>query len=253
MPDPKPRRPLVAALAAQAIAAMLAFALTWVLGRGAGISLPLPLIVGGQGVVAAIIGSRLGLAPWWVPIHLIAPGAFAAAMLMDVPAWIFLAAFLGLLLVYWNAGDEQVPLYLTNRTTWRALSDLLPTKEGARFLDLGSGLGGTLGFLARRRPDMTFEGIESAPAPYLLAKIRLFVTPVNLRFGSLWDTNLVGYDVVYCFLSPVPMAALYEKARAEMRPGSLFISNSFAVPDVAADQTVVVEDARQTKLMIWKM
>ncbi len=146
-----------------------------------------------------------------------------------------------------------MPLYLTNQMTWRALAEQLPKEEGGRFVDLGSGLGGTLGFLARNRPDMKFEGIESAPIPYLLARLRLCAVPVNLRFGSLWATDLAAYDVVYCFLSPVPMAALYEKAKAQMRPGSLFISNSFAVPDVRPDDTVAVEDSRKTELMIWRM
>jgi hypothetical protein len=44
------------------------------------------------------------------------------------------------------------------------------------------------------------------------------------------------------------MPALWQKVRAEMRPGSLFISNSFAVPDVEASYVLEVDDERHTRL-----
>ena len=49
------------------------------------------------------------------------------------------------------------------------------------------------------------------------------------------------------------MAALYEKAEAEMRPGSIFVSNSFAVPGVPADEVIRIDDARETELFVWRM
>ena len=73
------------------------------------------------------------------------------------------------------------------------------------------------------------------------------------RWGSLWKTSLTDMDVVYAFLSPVPMAELWEKARAEMRPGSLFVSNSFAVPDVVPSEVIAVDDARQTQLYCYRL
>jgi hypothetical protein len=48
----------------------------------------------------------------------------------------------------------------------------------------------------------------------------------------LWQTPLADHDLVYAFLSPAPMSELWAKAQAEMRPGSLFVSNSFPVPGV---------------------
>ena len=57
----------------------------------------------------------------------------------------------------------------------------------------------------------------------------------------------------YAFLSPAPMARLSEKLKAEMKPGSCFISNSFAVPGGEPDEIVIVDDSRQTQLLIWRM
>ena len=121
---------------------------------------------------------------------------------------------------------------------------------------LGAGLGGTGLFLAARRPEGRFTGIESAPLPFALAWLRhRCVGPPNaqIRFGSLWHQNLADCDVVYCFLSPAPMERLFAKARKEMKPGSLFISNSFTVPGQNPDSHRELADRRGTKLLIWRM
>ena len=233
------RFPILAALAAQ-LAAWLLVAGGHALWLDQDLAPIDPfLLLAGHGVLAAAGGLALGLARWWVPVQFFLPFALAGALALDLPAWLYLLAFLALALVYWNAAGERVPLYLSNRTTWQALGDLLP-ESPATAIDLGAGLGGTLLFLARQRPDSRFRGVESAPLPYALARLRLLFAPcsnIELRFGNLWDQDLSAYDLVYCFLSPAPMARLFAKARAEMRPGSLLVSNSFIVP--GHDHTLV--------------
>jgi precorrin-6B methylase 2 len=248
-------QPLAAALAAQALTAVIVFGVTVALEKGAGVRLPLIALLVVQGVGAAHLGRRFGLANWWAPIHMVLPFAVAAALLWRLPPWVFLAAFVFLLLFYWNS-VAGVPLYLTNRETRATLAGLLPETRGFRFIDLGSGFGGPLIDLAGRRPDGRFEGIESAPMLYLLTWARLLVQRrpnASVRYGDFRALDLAPYDVVYCFLSPVPMPALYEKAKREMRSGTLLISNTFAVPDHAADETREVPDRRQTTLHLWRM
>ena len=90
----------------------------------------------------------------------------------------------------------------------------------------------------------------------LLVRLRLRLARpgnVRLRYGDYRSFDLAPYDVIYCFLSPVPMPALFEKARLEMPPGSLLISNTFIVPDRLADETVDVGDGRQTRLFLWRL
>ena len=72
-----------------------------------------------------------------------------------------------------------------------------------------------------------------------------------MRRADLWEVGLAEFGVVYCFLSPEPMAELWRKARAELRPGALFISNSFAVPGASPDFTVEVGGRQQ--LLVWRM
>ena len=49
------------------------------------------------------------------------------------------------------------------------------------------------------------------------------------------------------------MERLFAKARREMRPAFLFISNSFAVPGAPADEIVRVDDGQRTELHVWRM
>ena len=144
--------------------------------------------------------------------------------------------------------------YLSNQTTWRALSDLLPAQDSFRFVDLGSGLAGTLSYLAQQHPEGEFVGVESAPLPILLARLRCGQQHnITLLRQDMWSLNLAPFDVVYCFLSPEPMPKIYVKARKEMRPGSLLISNSFAVQGCEPDQVLELDDRRRTRLYLWRM
>nr|MBP9655293.1 class I SAM-dependent methyltransferase [Rhodocyclaceae bacterium] len=64
---------------------------------------------------------------------------------------------------------------------------------------------------------------------------------IRWRWDDLWQADLGNYDVVYAFLSRAPMPRLWEKVQAEMKPGSLFISNSFPVPGATPDQVIEVD------------
>lgn len=213
-----------------------------------------PLLQVAQGLAAALIGRLLGLSPFWIPIQILLP--LAAAYNAVVPAWAYLAAFIVCALIYWNSASEQVPLYLTNRRTWQALDTIISEQKATSFVDLGSGMGGVVTFLADAHPGLRARGVETAPLVFLASRIRLMLRRLpNAEFAyrSIWDEDLSAHDVVYCFLSPVPMPRMFLKAKAEMRPGTLFVSNSFAVPDVEPDAVVEVDDTRKTRLYLYRI
>ncbi|MCX9155938.1 class I SAM-dependent methyltransferase [Niveibacterium sp. 24ML] len=210
--------------------------------------LPLLALASLQGVFAALAAALMRADRWWLPLHLVfLPGVVAAAGL-GLPAWVWAAAFALLASVYWTSFRTQVPLFLSNRKTVATLSAALP--DGAlTVLDVGSGTGSFVRAFARLRPDSQVHGIEAAPAPAAIgAWLARHQSNAHLSRGDFFAADWSGYDVVYAFLSPVPMAEVWAKACAQMRPGAVLISNSFAVPDVAPDGTLDVADRRKTRL-----
>ena len=214
------------------------------------------------GTYAAAFSHFAGQARWWLYIQFLFVPALVAMLAFDIPSGYFLAVFLVLLVVYWSTFRTQVPLYLSSNKVWRALEDFLPPPgTDFRFVDLGSGLGGVLTHLADVRPDGQYIGVESAPLPFLWSWLRIkFGDHRNCKvhWGSIWDDrleacNLSQYDVVFAYLSPVPMERLWHKARAEMRPGSVFISSTFAVPEQSPHETVQVDDLHRSTLLVWRM
>jgi hypothetical protein len=211
------------------------------------------------GLLAAMFSYFFGLAQWWVLIQLLFAPTLVLMLEIELPPNLFLGAFLILLVTYWSTFRTQVPLYLSSKKTWQAMERLLPsekTDSGFTFLDLGSGLGGVLTHFAKIRPDGLYIGVEAAPLPFLWSWLRIRLNGCDncrVHWGSLWDCDLSQYDVVFAYLSPVPMEKLWHKARTEMRSGTLFISSTFAIPDQSPHKTVQVDDSHRSTLFIWHM
>jgi hypothetical protein len=212
------------------------------------------LVAAIQGVSAFLVATLLSQPPWWRAIHLVFLPLVAGALQLDLPPWLYLLAFALLVSVYWRTFRGDVPLYLSNQATAKAALELLPARGGVRAVDLGAGTGGLLRHLAQGRPDGLFTGIELAPLPYLLTRLATSDLPnCTVKRGDFWDDHLAAYDVVYAFLSPPAMPRLWQKARAEMRPGSLLVSNSFPIPDATPQQVVEVADRRHTHLYCYAL
>jgi len=229
-------------LALQGAAVILVLSLAWPYFGFQAEAMPwleTSLAIGGVALVFATLSRQ----PWWWRlIHAgFMPLVWATNRLAIDPGW-FLFAFVLLLLVYRGALSGQVPLYLSNKATVARLAELLGERGPSRFLDLGAGLGSTTVPLADRLPDSHFTGYENAPLTWLIGRVLSLGRPnIRWRWDDLWQAPLGEFDVVYAFLSPVPMAALWQKAKAEMQPGSLFISNTFPVPGEVPDQVIEVD------------
>lgn len=234
------------ALIAQLIASAVLFSAL----RGGWLPATAPLLLAsGQAVLAAALAAGLRSARWWLALHLVfAPMLVLASRWSIAPGW-YLGAFLVLLVIYWTSFRTQVPLYLSNSTTVAAVAQGIPEDVPWRVLDLGSGTGSLLRPLARLRPHAIFHGIETAPGPYWLSRL-LGRAHANLHFsrGSFWKPSWGDYDLVYAFLSPVPMAQLWEKATREMKPGAVLLSNTFPVPGAPPAFIKELADGRRTRL-----
>ena len=244
------RRPLLVALVAQGLGFAIALGVRWL----AGADWPSAhfALAAVQGVAAAAVSAALGAPWWWVPIHLVFLPAALALRALGIAPWWYLVGFALLLLIYGRTDRSRVPLYLSNRTTAQAVAGLLPSGK-ARMIDLGCGDAGLLCAIAQARPDCTFVGIEHAPLTYAWARLRaLGLRNVDIRYGDFWREDLGAYDLVYAFLSPVPMEDLWTKASAELGAGALLVSNSFEVPGVAPDRGLTLDDRRRTRLLCYR-
>jgi len=249
------RVPLLQAAAVQAAAALLSFLLIALAPEAAAMSGDAVIRALLQGIVAAALGRVLGMEAWWMPIHaLFAPG-LVWTLGLGLPPVYALAAFCMLASLYWGVSRTRVPLFLSSRAAAQAVAGLLPRERDFTFLDLGCGLGGVLASLARARPAGCYHGVESAPLPFLLSWLRAALGPRSCRvsWGDFHDLDLSRYDVVYAYLSPAAMRDLWQKAKREMRSGTLLISNSFAVPGVAPVVTVATGARDEGRLLLWCM
>lgn len=243
--------PILRFLAAQ----ILAFAATAALARWEAVA----AVTAGWGwvaidaLIAAGLCAALRLPWWWWPLAAALPWAVAASA-GSLPWWASAAALAGLLAVYGGGVVTRVPLYLSGGRAVAELAELLPRGPGIAACDLGAGLGGPALGLARRRPDAAITGVESSPAPWLICRLRALAQR-NLRcvFGDLFAHPLGGYGLVYAFLSPAPMPRLWAKACAEMRPGSLLVSNTFAIPGATPERTIVLPGRSDARLLVYRI
>lgn len=223
------------------------------LASAMGYPLALAALLAVHCVLATFIAWRIGLPWWWLPIQFFFAPAIAGALFLSIrPEW-FLGAFALLALVYWSTYRTRVPLYLSGQAVWQSLEALIPSRPGAKVMDLGSGLGGPLDHLSRRRRDAAFVGIEAAPLPFAMSWLRALRRP-NLRFcfGSFWQRKLDDSDLVFAYLSPAAMPQLWEKVRTEMRPGSVFVSVEFEVPGVPPHEVIHTGESKRERLYLWR-
>ena len=241
-------------LALQSAAAIIVLSLTWPFASIADGPLAWPKIAIAIGAVAWTTAKLTRQTWWWQTIHaLFAPLAWFFSTLSIAPIW-FLLAFILMFVVYRGALSGQIPLYLSNNATAATLVTLVSNYPNLRFIDLGAGIGSVVRALAKARPDAWFTGVENAPATWAIG----YVLTAGFKnchwcWADIWRTNLADYDVVYAFLSPTPMTALWEKAQREMPAGSMLISNSFEIPGVDCTQIIDVGDSRQTRLYCYRL
>jgi SAM-dependent methyltransferase len=245
------KAPAVQALLLQVAAFVPTLVVTWLLAR-AGFTPTYLTVALAQGLFAALFTRWRKLAAWWLPIQFLFPLALLGADALHIPSWLFLAIFIVLLAVFWSTFRTQVPYWASGPRVWQAVAKLLPPDRPVRVIDIGSGLGGFTLDLARRRLDATCTGIELAPLPWLVSALRARLTASRARFirGDYERLDFADFDVVFCYLSPAAMPALYAKCLAEMKTGSKLMSYEFIIADCPPDLVIPITQ-NGVSLYVW--
>lgn len=251
------RIPAIEALLIQSLSFALVLGVAWVMPLLGAVQLSIGVAAVLQGCIAAVLARWRRMASWWLPIQLLFPVAVLLLHAVGLPSWFFLVAFLVLLVLFWSTFRTQVPFYPSNAATWDAVAGLLPPGRTLRFIDIGSGFGGLVMNLAARRPESAFTGIELAPLPWVVSSLRALMRRlprgrVEFMRGDYDCLQFAAFDVVFAYLSPAAMPALWQKARTEMRSGTLLLSYEFAIPD-APPQIVLQPEQDGPFLYGWAM
>lgn len=206
-----------------------------------------------QAGLALVLSALFGLPRWWLWIQGLFPLFLGLALQYHLLAMGAGAIALVLWLVFKNALTEGVPLYLSNAITQKAMCVAAETlQQPINFCDLGCGWGQMVRYMgANCAPVVRAVGVETAWLSYWVAKWRVGWHGEVYR-TDLWAVDLRAFNLVYAFLSPAPMARLEEKVLAEMPPKSLFVSNSFPLPNVPATEIWQLNDRRGTYLYLYR-
>lgn len=236
--SPRPKKlldvPAFRALLVQALAFTLAVLIAAGLEAVVEVQVSIAAAAVLQGAIAAVFSRWCRLASWWQAIQFLFPIGLVTMHAFQLPPILFLAAFVFFVALYWTTFRTQVPFYPSNPAVWAVVSSLLPTDKAIRFVDIGSGFGGLVLRLAAQRQKCSVIGIELAPLPWLASLLRAWLRHSRGHFvhGDYNDLDFAQFDVVFAYLSPAAMPALWQKAKSEMRFGSLLLSYEFPVPDM---------------------
>lgn len=205
-----------------------------------------------HGILAAALTWWRGLARWWCAIQLVFPLALYGALTLGLPPLLFFGMFIFLLTLYWSTFRTQVPYYPSGKRVWDEVAALLPAGRPVSMIDIGSGLGGLVLELARRRPESRFTGIELAPLPWLASRLRTLGGPANAHFvrGDYEQLDFSEFDLVFAYLSPAAMSALWRKASAEMRAGTVLASYEFLITEKTPDN-IIKPTGRGPNVFVW--
>jgi hypothetical protein len=193
-----------------------------------------------QSLFAATFSYLLNMAVWWRWIHLCFPILVMAMYRWQLPNEFYLAGFLITLSLFWTTFRSQVPFFPSRPTVWKQVAKLMPKDKPVRLIDIGSGLGDMPMYIAKVRPDSRIEGIEIAPLPWLISIVRskLSRSKATFKLGDYRAIDFAEYDVIFAYLSPAAMLALWDKASNEMKPGSLLISLEFEIPGASPSMRI---------------
>jgi hypothetical protein len=93
--------------------------------------------------------------------------------------------------------------------------------------------------------------------PWLVSQLRLTGHQGNAQFlrNNYEQFNFADFDVVFAYLSPAAMPALWEKAKAEMRPGSMLVSYEFPIVGVTEHLAINPDNnpMNHRKLYVWHL
>ena len=205
-------------------------------------------------IVAAILSYWMGLPKWWCWINALFPIMVGIFQTFNLSSSIFLIAFLILALFYWSNFLTRVPYYPSTEVVWSEIADLLPGDQARNILEIGSGFGGFCLFIKKLKPNSTVVGVELSPIIWLYSHIRQMVLKIDCQFlrQDYRRMDFSQQDLIFAFLSPAAMQALYLQAKKQLKTGAILASYCFEIPCVHNELIEEIEVSYGKTLYIWR-
>ena len=133
---------------------------------------------------------------------------------------------------------------------------MLPLTVDGPVYDLGSGWGGLARALARRYPRSPVIGFEVSPLPWAWSRLRQALrgsANLTFRFGDFHNADLSGAALVVGYLPGPAMEKLKPKLEAELKPGAMVASNTFAPRGWDPAEVRTAPDAHASQVYLYRV
>lgn len=142
------------------------------------------------------------------------------------------------------------PMPSSRKAVQHVVKFAVPPRPGP-IVELGAAWGSLAIPLARAFPDRRIIAYEVSTIPWLFLWLRVRICRLNtidvIRRDFFRD-DLGKAAVVVCYLYPGGMTQLSSKLRSELVPGTVVVSNTFALPGWVAENTIQLQDMYRTKI-----
>ncbi len=122
----------------------------------------------------------------------------------------------------------------TSFSMQKELLKVLPKTIEGEIIDLGSGFGSMLFFLAKKYPTAKIIGYERSPVAYLISKVWIFISRkkhIKVHFQSIYSADISSAAMVFCYLFPNAMEKLESRLKAVVNERALIVSHTFRIPN----------------------
>jgi hypothetical protein len=175
---------------------------------------------------------------------------------MTVEIFLLGAVLLAIGLIFTSTLRTATPPLPTSALVRETLLAMLPETVDGPVYELGSGWDGLARTLARRYPSAPVRGFEVSVLPWFVPRVFLGVSgPENLSLTckNSHATDLSDAALVVCYLTGPAMEKLRPKLEAELPPGTLVASNTFAFHGWQAIDTQTAPDMYKSQVYLHRV
>lgn len=132
------------------------------------------------------------------------------------------------------------------------ISSLSDLPAGSRVVDVGAGWGGLLRRIARERPDLTVEGYEHSPVPFVVARLSLG-RRARIHFRDFRDCVPEDDTCYVAYLSPGGMRGLRTLFERRLPRRVRLVSAVFAVRGWTPQRSIRVGDMHRNRVFVYEV